>query len=317
MRSLIAIRQDIRRTWGETLSASGMSIIPKLPTKPMLLGTSFKVEKGRARGVVSRVVYLSPDREAFAGADYNRDIRSTEKRTLCPNASPECSGVCLGDSTGLLITSTCHNARLWKSALFLGNRRLFRELLVAESASFQRATLRSGKTPAVRVDGSSDTGEGLHLARALPKLQVYDYTKNERLALAYAAGVPASPEANACKRVLAKARKRGPLTKMPNNYHITFSYSGRNADACKRVLAAGGNVAAVFDVDKHKGEALPRSLWGADTLGGDQDDARFLDPPGGYVVGLVFKARPGNRAQALARAGSFVVRKGEFLRVAA
>jgi len=90
--------------------------------------------------------------------------------------------------------------------------------------------------------------------------QFYDYTKNIRRALAYAAG------------------------QYPANYHLTFSRSESNADDVARALLAGVNVAVVFR------KALPATWGGRPVIDGDAHDLRFLDPRG-VIVGLRAKGR--------------------------
>jgi hypothetical protein len=245
---------------------------PQLPQQIALLGNSTKLEKGLARAVLSAVVYMSPDREAFAPDD---------PRTLCPWKTDSCAGCCIGTSTGRMIMRPLQNARLWKTALLLGDRALFRELLQLESRALLRKAQRLGMVAAVRVDGSTDTGEGLQLARSIPELQCYDYTKSEQRALSHARG------------------------ELPSNYHVTFSHSGENAASCRSVLAAGGSVAVVFGADPRRHDPIPNTFWGHPVIDGDVHDARFLDPRGS-VVGLRFK-QARDRAGALQRAGAFVL----------
>ena len=170
-------------------------------------------------------------------------------------------------------------SRLWKAALYLGARDLWRELLRAEVRSFARTAERAGLRPVVRVDGSTDTGEGARLVERFPSVAFYDYSKVPTRALEHA-GDP--------------------------SYRVTFSYSGQNGMDALLVLAAGASVAVVFSTSK--GQALPETWQGFPVVDGDLTDLRFLDPTGGVVVGLRFKAAAG-RAAALqeALAGGFVV----------
>lgn len=85
------------------------------------------------------------------------------------------------------------------------------------------------------------------------------------------------------------------------NYDLTYSYSGRNREACERELARGRRVAVVFLPPAGKRAArmwsdpldvLPQTFWGRDVVDGVTNDARFLNP-GGVVVGLVYKVALG------------------------
>ena len=60
--------------------------------------------------------------------------------------------------------------------------------------------------------------------------------------------------------------------KLPSNVHLTFSFSGENWASCKKVLAAGGNVAICFGGD------MPAEYQGYETVDGDLSDLRHLDP---------------------------------------
>jgi len=276
MRTTAAIRRDIARDWTAILDRADLATRPGLPLTPKLLGSSTKTEKGRAKGIATAVVYMAPDREA---------LRPGDKRTMCVDASVECSDLCLGHEAGLLITTPSKSARAWKTALFFGARRLFRELLIAESAAFDRRMRHAGWIPAVRVDGASDTGEGVYVAAALPDLTVYDYTKRENRARAFAAG------------------------RLPPNYDVTFSYSGHNWDACEEMISLGVRVAVVFDRNPRKGEPLPASWRGYPVESGDEHDARFLDPAGTKLIGLRFKSAR-NWYDAVKRGGAFVAEAG-------
>lgn len=266
-----ALERHIKATWSTIAAAAGTrdggGTLPK--GRLSILGSGTKTEKGMAAGFATAVVYLAPANSAFESGD---------KRTMCPNATAQCAAVCLGIASGRMPMRGCSNARLWKTTLFLGNRRLFNTLLDFDIAAFVNTCHAAGYRPAVRFDGSSDTGYGATLAARWPEVDVYDYTKNEVRAVRAAGG--------------------GPL-------HVTFSYSGRNQSACNRVLTAGGNVAIVFDTPI--GAPLPATWCGMPVIDGDVTDLRFLDNARGAVVGLRFKAAKG-RAAAIESAGDFVVR---------
>ena len=124
---------------------------------------------------------------------------------------------------------------------------------------------------AIRLNGTSDipfeklagTAGRLNLMQRFPAVDFYDYTKNPQRAIAWAKG------------------------EMPDNYHVTFSRSECNEEACDKVLAAGGNVAMVFSTKK--GDALPTAHCmtkrGVPIIDGDITDIRFADPKG-VIVGL-------------------------------
>jgi len=98
------------------------------------------------------------------------------------------------------------------------------------------------------------------IMEAFPDVQFYDYTKVLTRMLRYCDG------------------------KFPANYHLTFSRSESNWDDCIKVLAKGGNVAAVFSKD------LPGDHIGYTVVDGDVNDLRFNDPRN-VIVGLKAKGK--------------------------
>ena len=126
-----SLRRTISAEWPEICKRARMPhALPFLPKSPKLFGQSHKVDLGLGIGVSTRVVYLAPAGSAFEPGD---------RRTLCPFSTRGCRAVCLGEHSGLLVTSTSEKARFWKTALLLGARELFRALLVSESTSHVRA----------------------------------------------------------------------------------------------------------------------------------------------------------------------------------
>jgi hypothetical protein len=75
----------------------------------------------------------------------------------------------------------------------------------------------------------------------------------------------------------------------PTNYHITFSKNESNDAECVSALKLGANVAVVFNTKK--GADLPESWNGYPVVDGDDTDLRFMDPKGGYVIGLRAKGK--------------------------
>lgn len=247
------------------LPASTLSEMGSLPDKPTLLGGSTKVDKGDAFGFMSSVCYMSPANEA-TGFD---------GRTLCPHSTAACRASCLGHNTGRMIMTPVMQARLWKTALYLGARKVWRRLAHLEIEALERraarASLKDGRTwtPAVRIDGSTDTGEGQRLAPHHPGVQFWDYTKNHSRAL------------------------RAPEHRQ-ENYTLVYSHS-EDIALSRRVLDHGGAVAVVFDI--RPGEPMPATWLGFPVVNGDLFDNRHADrevfgllPGQGYVVGLSFKA---------------------------
>jgi hypothetical protein len=78
----------------------------------------------------------------------------------------------------------------------------------------------------------------------------------------------------------------------PSNYHLTYSFTGRNEELCLALLKKGYNIAVVFKV-KHEIE-LPKYFMNHVVINGDLTDARFLDLSP-CIIGLKWK-RIANRA---------------------
>lgn len=272
-RAVSAIRREIRSRWPYIVKASGIgnrqrkAIANALPVVPKLLGSSTKTDKGEGQGILSAVVYMSPATESGVN--------------LCPFATAGCAAACLGHSAGRMSFGPMRIARLWKTALLLGAPDLFGELLRSEVQAHAARAHRLGMLPAVRVDGSTDTGLGQRIASASPGVAFWDYTKDATR--------------------IGKRRAR--------NYSLTFSASGQNGPDVKRALASGMGVAVVVSARPKIGTSpahpIPGSLFGFPTVDGDRTDARWTDretiPTGGYIVALRFKASKG-REKALQKA---------------
>jgi hypothetical protein len=102
--------------------------------------------------------------------------------------------------------------------------------------------------------------------RKFPHAQFYDYTKNVLRMHNFLLG------------------------KLPPNYHLTFSFSGHNADLCRSILSRGGNVAVAFARPLGSTYARPSTFLGFPTIDGDATDLRFRDAPG-TIVALRAKGR--------------------------
>lgn len=234
-------------------------------------GYSPKTDKGRARGYSTAIMYFAPAN--LSGYD------------VCQYRSAGCTAACLntaghgGVGLDLAGLNDVQRARIARTRFYFLNRFMFNQLLLREiSAHVERARL-AGKIPCVRLNGTSDLpwerirlNDGRTVLEHFPDVQFYDYTKHVRRAVAFAGG------------------------DMPANYHLTFSRSETNAAECESVLAAGGNVAAVFKICgcspkgqcKHDLGDNVFGYFGRPVVSGDHDDLRFLDPTG-VVVGLKAK----------------------------
>lgn len=222
-------------------------------------GYNPKTKKGRARGYSSAILHLAP--------------ASLSGRNVCQWSSAGCRAACLNTAGhgGIVrrgeTTNAIQLARIARTEWLFTDRAAFMAQLFAEIETHIRRAVRNGLIPVVRLNGTSDlpweriTGpNGVSAFVAFPTIRFYDYTKSSERVLMFVAG------------------------RLPYNYHLTFSRSEENGLDTVAVLAAGGNVAAVFQ------KALPSHWNGVRVVNGDQDDLRFLDPAG-VVVGLKAKGK--------------------------
>lgn len=241
----------------------------------LLTTNSLKTIKGLKYSVLSGILYLAPHRTARA--------RSAGKiLNLCPSATAGCMAACLYRSGAALIyPKIVQAARIRKSRALANDAPAFMRDLVYDVAKLERTAIKRSLVPAVRLNGTSDLRwekvacerddeQHENIMSAFPNVQFYDYTK----------------------RV-----DRGAL---PENYALTFSRSESNDHECKRMLARGINVAAVFYTARPK-DPLPVKWFDHPVIDGDLYDARFQDPAPS-VIGL----RP--KAKARSDSSGFVIR---------
>lgn len=210
-----------------------------------------KTVKGQKKGYMTGVLYLAPHN--LSGVN------------VCPFASKGCAAACL-NTAGRGAFSNVQKARLRKTKAFLKDSVAFELMLTKDIQRLIRKATKNGFEPVVRLNGTSDIAweQRTRLMVAFSHIQFYDYSKNPHRMKAFLAG------------------------KMPHNYHLTFSLSESNKAEALDILAAGGNVAVVFDT--RKGQPLPASWNGFKVVDGDESDLRFLDPDG-VVVGLRAKGK--------------------------
>jgi hypothetical protein len=188
---------------------------------------------------------------------------------VCPFSTPECRGGCLHTSGRVKVETfanmnTIQKARIKKTQLFFEHREFFMQWIIAEMTAYKKKAENDGYAFSARLNGTSDIRwediqiDGKTLFEIFPDVQFYDYTKHPNRMLAL----------------------------LPDNYHLTFSYTGRNEPVSKRILKNGKNVAVIFNVKK--GQPLPAEWNGFEVIDGDLTDYRPLDGEG-VVVGLRWK----------------------------
>ena len=191
---------------------------------------------------------------------------------LCPYATEQCKALCLVNSGRAEIFPAVMTVRTRKTKSFLEDKQAFVAQLRKDIKALIRRAKRLGLRPAVRLNGTSDIlWERLIDFSEFPTVQFYDYTK-----------------------IPLQFRSRS------KNYHLTFSFSGDNHDACEQALAQGINVAVVFAKD------IPAKYNGRKVINGTTHDVRFLDRKKGVIIGLCAK---GSRAKKAAKQGNaFIVK---------
>ena len=149
------------------------------------------------------------------------------------------------------------NAKAWKTLLWLYCPDLFKVMLIREIGNLEKRAHNQGLIPGVRLNGSSDVlweRSFPEVFKRFPGVTFYDYTK-----------------------IAARFR-----TRLPANYHMTFSRSEENDAQAIELLRHGVNVAVVFtDLQK----ALRTGYKGRKVINGDETDCRPIDPKG-VIVGL-------------------------------
>jgi hypothetical protein len=222
------------------------------------------------------IIYLAPAKTS----GYN----------VCSHSTPECRMGCLANSGRVKVEdyagkSKIKSARIKKTMLFFEQPDFFMAWMISEMKSFQKKAEKDGYAFSARLNGTSDIdwanvgAYGETIFDIFPEVQFYDYTKNP-----------------------AKFKNK------PSNYHLTFSYTGRNWHVCEAILNAGFNVAVVFDTKKN--EALPATFRGYEVINGDLTDYRPLDG-NGVIVGLHYKESANKTVNEDMQNSCFVVRTSE------
>ena len=214
-----------------------------------------KTTKGEKKGWLTAILYLAPARVA------------DKFKNVCPWASAGCLAACLY-TAGRGRMTKIQQARIDKTLAFHNDKNAFVDILMKDVRALIRKCQRENLRPAVRLNGTSD----LHWEALFPMndkefrgVQFYDYTKGEYRARA-------SLGVNWLK-----------------NYDLTFSKSESNYSDCRKVLEAGGRVAAVFqqnfdklNYDKETG--FPRSYAGFPVVDGDDNDLTFTKRSGVWLA---------------------------------
>jgi len=246
--------------------------------KLLSIGSDSKTIKGEKLNVKTGVMYLAP-------------ALSSGVMNVCVKASAACIEACLNTAgranPKMDKKRTIQAARIRRTKFFKRERPLFFVTLVLEIQNLINAALRANMTAALRLNGTSDLRwdklkikntntflDGKTIMEIFPQLTIYDYTKytySER-----------------------------PTESLPNNYHLTYSYSeNTKAVDVKENIIHGRNVAVVFNncLNKYRKSChskcvcpMPKTWQGIKVVDGDISDLRFKDEQG-VIVGLRAKGK--------------------------
>jgi hypothetical protein len=210
----------------------------------------------------------------------------------CIYATPECKLGCLNTSgrAGMehgMDKKTITNARIKKTKLFFEQTEFFMNWLVAEIKAEQQKAIKYNEGFSVRLNCTSDIDwarvylNNKNIFEIFPNVDFYDYTKNPNK-----------------------------FDNKPENYHLTFSYTGRNWDKCEELLNKGHNIAVVFNIGKK--DVLPETFRGYKVVDGDISDYRIADEKG-VVIGLIWKNIGDKVLNNKIKNSIFAIQKAELL----
>jgi hypothetical protein len=205
---------------------------------------------------------------------------------VCSHSTPECRMGCLNTSGRAGIEefagmTVIKSARIKKTRLFFEETEFFMQWMIAEIKHYQKRAAKMGFYFSARLNATSDIDwqnvyvDGKNIFNIFPAVNFYDYTKNH-----------------------------GKFYCKPDNYHLTYSYTGRNWNFCKVALSQGHNIAMVFNVKKESD--LPKEYKGYSVINGDLTDYR-IDDAKGIIVGLKWKRIANREAEKYVLNSCFVV----------
>jgi len=214
------------------------------------VGNNAKTIKGDGSEYLTAILYMTPFKVMVDGKLFNS----------CAMADvAKCFEPCL-NTAGRGAFNNVQSARQRKAEWFYRDRDSFMRQLYEDVTKFSNYCFKRGIKPVVRLNGTTDIrweliklADGQNIFDHFSDVQFYDYTKISNRKVSH---IP--------------------------NYHLTWSYSGANADYAAhldKALEQGMSVAVVF---RTKYEA---STWrGIKVTDGDKDDLRFLDPQSSIVA---------------------------------
>lgn len=209
-----------------------------------------KTPKGEASGYVTAILYLSPH-------------TLIAPKTLCPHSTEACRSSCLY-TAGRGVFERVRLARERRTRQFVENTMEFLDALIHEIDVLQTSAWLEGKTLAIRLNGTSDVRwefvtdrSGRTLFERFPYATWYDYTRTP-------------------------TRHRH----VPPAWRLVWSLADAPLSEAFEHLRVGQSVAAI--VPPEEKAAAPAFIRVGDRhvqiIDGEEDDLRFLDPPGALVL---------------------------------
>jgi len=194
---------------------------------------------------------------------------NTSGYNVCSHSTPECRKGCLGTSGRVKMETEgkrkITNCRIKKTKLFYEHRNFFMDWMLAEIAMYKKKAKKDGYDFSARLNGTSDID--WQNVRFMNGCNIFDLFDNDMVWYDY-------------------TKDYNRFTNKPENYHLTYSYTGKNWNNCKQLLDKGYNVAVVFDTKK--GKDLPKTFKDYPVIDSDITDFRPNDP-NGVICGLRFK----------------------------
>lgn len=204
-----------------------------------------KISKSQTHGVLIAAQYLAPAR--LSG------------HNVCAASTEACRALCLNTAGNPAYAPQKNRARLARTLALYKARAEYVDAIAAEIVRLERKAARDDMTLAVRLNGTSDIAWhriAPQLFERFAHLQFYDYTKVK-------------------KRLFEK---------LPENYHLTYSYSENDTpEDARKILATRHSVATVFAVTPKS--PMITTWHGMRVVDGDLTDYRPNDRAGS-IIGL-------------------------------
>ncbi len=230
-------------------SPKWVKLFSEKPKRLLAIDGNAKTVKGRGKGFMTAILYLTP----ADGAGEN----------VCPMAAiAACDEPCL-NTAGRGAMGSVQMARLRKTLFFIQYRDEFLTQIKKEIAVAVKKIEKKGYIPLVRLNGTSDIRfEKYGIMEEFPNVQFYDYTK-----VANRKNIPANYDLTYS---YSGVKAFQPFVKKAIENGMRIATVFRNRAVVERMLAN------------------KETFMGMDIVDGDETDIRHIDPQG-VVVALYAK----------------------------